>query len=551
MADPLNPGDPGDRNVALTAYALGELEGEAMAEVAQWLTSDASARREVAQIQALADTLAAEFSAAESPGLTEQQRTALLAGLKPEEEKIVRPLRWIRSLCTLGVAAGLVAFAGVALWQQFGNPAGKSVAFQGLSQEEAPAGEELVESQGAEPALAPRMSAADPPPGASFQADGPRPARSIASADAAPEQGGIESRGSESPELAVADAAEPSVSNLRGRGDPGVADPGLALGAAEAEADRAVPGPPSATGRRPNLRVRPAGVESASELRLETVFALGEERRAEFRPVPREPFSVPLSTSTGSFEALREALRESIREGGPLPGVDWRASDFVSGAAQAAGPLSGDAAEVRLRSAQSPGPAATWLVSVAAGFAAEADTVLELSLAELRFQIDPERIQGFRVLGYDWIAGEAGAGAGAAAEGGGSLEPGKWAGLLCELVPRPDPATFARGAGEAAGRPWLSVRLVQSGDAESNLVEAVQADGLLTEQPGPWVEADMVLRAQAAAAALGAALERGEEASADQVQQWEAWVPGSGGGSVLGDLREMLRSYPGLSSGRE
>ncbi len=547
MDDPLKPEDHGDRTVALTAYALGELEGEEKARVTQWLRGDDAARKEVAQIQAMADRLHAEFFAADSPGLTEEQKAAILARPEPGEEKIVRPLRWIRPLCALGVAASLLVFAGVALLQQFGNPMGKTGAgmVQEASEEERLAEEKAFDHLEPAPALAPRMAPPEPAADTDLRADGAGSRRSLGSLEERAEQEDLEIMRKDSAELAAADAVEPSAPV-----QPGIAEPGVAVEAAAEEAeiialslqgaDREAVGRAVGRGRPPATRSRAvlgvdAGVDGVTALGAATVVGVQDGSAVEFWPVPPGPFAVPLSTSTASFDSLRAA----VLDGAPLPSVDWRASDFISAAAQAAGPVSGDVAEVRLRSAQSPGPAATWLVSVAARLPADLTAGAAVQRANLHFQVDPSKIQGLRILGYDRIAGEAGARA--EAEGEGTLEPGKWAGLFMELLPHLDPAAGAAGAGEAAGRPWLSVSLLQSGEAETG---RRRADGMLTERPGPWLEADPVLRAQAAAAALGTALEQGEEVSDEQAQQWKDWVPGSGGGSVAGDLREMLRAYP-------
>ena len=62
----------------LTAYALGELEGDDATTIEAALASSESLRAEVEAIRATASLLTAELAAEPAPSLTEEQRTAVL-----------------------------------------------------------------------------------------------------------------------------------------------------------------------------------------------------------------------------------------------------------------------------------------------------------------------------------------------------------------------------------------------------------------------------------------------------------------------------------------
>src|SRR6187549_1933347 len=89
------------REEDLTAYALGELDGEARAAVEATLAESADARREVDEVRATAARLRKAFASVPHQALTPAQRGAVDA----EAGRVARSPRW------WSVAAALVAVA--------------------------------------------------------------------------------------------------------------------------------------------------------------------------------------------------------------------------------------------------------------------------------------------------------------------------------------------------------------------------------------------------------------------------------------------------------
>ena len=72
-----------NEDAKLTAYALGELEGDEAAAVEARLADDKDARQSVAAIRATANVLSEHFGQESTPGLTDAQRDAVLRGPEP------------------------------------------------------------------------------------------------------------------------------------------------------------------------------------------------------------------------------------------------------------------------------------------------------------------------------------------------------------------------------------------------------------------------------------------------------------------------------------
>ena len=97
------------REEDLTAYALGELDGESRTAVEAILVGSADARREVEEVRATADRLREAFASVPHQALTPEQRAAVEAEAERGAEP--RPKRpWsVAAALAAGVAASLVA----------------------------------------------------------------------------------------------------------------------------------------------------------------------------------------------------------------------------------------------------------------------------------------------------------------------------------------------------------------------------------------------------------------------------------------------------------
>ena len=93
------------REEDLTAYALGELEGEARTAVEAILAGSADARREVDEVRAAADRLREAFASVPHQALTPEQR----ATVEAEAARTLRPRRSVAAALFAGVAASILA----------------------------------------------------------------------------------------------------------------------------------------------------------------------------------------------------------------------------------------------------------------------------------------------------------------------------------------------------------------------------------------------------------------------------------------------------------
>ena len=98
----------------LTAYALGELEGEELAQLEAELDGDEEALAVVAELRVLGATLEGHFAAEEAPGLSARHRDAIEARLsapatEPQPHGQGTLLRRSASRKYLAYAASLVA----------------------------------------------------------------------------------------------------------------------------------------------------------------------------------------------------------------------------------------------------------------------------------------------------------------------------------------------------------------------------------------------------------------------------------------------------------
>jgi Ca-activated chloride channel family protein len=103
----------------LTAYALGELNGEDALEIERWLESDLSRRVAVDEICAAAGLIERELQAEASPGLTEAQRKTLME--QPAEVEVVVSSRRLifRRAAIWGGALAVAACVAVLMIPQF------------------------------------------------------------------------------------------------------------------------------------------------------------------------------------------------------------------------------------------------------------------------------------------------------------------------------------------------------------------------------------------------------------------------------------------------
>jgi len=98
----------------LTAYALGELEGEERAEIEALLEENEEARELVEATRALASSLEAQLAAESAPGLSAEQRRAIEErAARGRGRRTARLLSW-RSVAAVALAASVLGIAG--LW---------------------------------------------------------------------------------------------------------------------------------------------------------------------------------------------------------------------------------------------------------------------------------------------------------------------------------------------------------------------------------------------------------------------------------------------------
>jgi len=202
----------------LTAYALGELDEPAAAEVELWLSGDPAARKYVDLVRQEARVIGRAYHA-RSATLTDAQHDALDAAIGSEPTPSV--------LKTLGIAAGLAAAACIALFvilQPGGDTAEDG---DGLSQQIAQIDveggndrltDELSRQTGAKPA-----QPTDAPPAPGFLADAaatmetPAPSMSFFGQAAAPGKGAARSR--RAADTAGATASMPTTAYTVAAGD--------------------------------------------------------------------------------------------------------------------------------------------------------------------------------------------------------------------------------------------------------------------------------------------------------------------------------------------
>jgi len=94
----------------LTAYAVGELDGDDRAAVEARLADDPAARAEVDEIRQVADLLESELQAAAAPRLAALQRTAIEAAPAAR-----RP--WLPIAAGLAAAAAILVVAGIFIFR--------------------------------------------------------------------------------------------------------------------------------------------------------------------------------------------------------------------------------------------------------------------------------------------------------------------------------------------------------------------------------------------------------------------------------------------------
>ncbi|GJM21819.1 MAG: hypothetical protein DHS20C15_17340 [Planctomycetota bacterium] len=100
----------------LTAYALGELQGEDAAAVERFLADNPDARAAVDELRALGDTLSAELANESAPRLSQSQRDAISAQAASDPERALAPVIPIRAGRQFAAAAAVLLLATASFW---------------------------------------------------------------------------------------------------------------------------------------------------------------------------------------------------------------------------------------------------------------------------------------------------------------------------------------------------------------------------------------------------------------------------------------------------
>jgi len=113
----IGPDDP-----RLTAYALGELEGDEAARIEALLATDEAARRAVAELRELGAVLRDELAGERAGALHAEQRARLLSGRRTGRGELA-PARRTPNRLRAGALVGVAAAAVLALYGLWREPA--------------------------------------------------------------------------------------------------------------------------------------------------------------------------------------------------------------------------------------------------------------------------------------------------------------------------------------------------------------------------------------------------------------------------------------------